>query len=74
MSMVIGAADCSTGLSKRIYDNWTGDTANNGFSSPLSAGQATSVKSMCHAIAKAIVDEIVANAVADPGSGNFAVE
>jgi hypothetical protein len=62
--MDAGDAACSHGLSNRIYANWTGDAANNGFSNPLSGAQQTSLKSMCYAIALAVVAEIQANATA----------
>lgn len=62
MAMVTGNADCTSGLSKRIYDYLTSD-ARNGFSSPLSAVQADSVKALCYAVARAMIDETVTNAV-----------
>lgn len=73
MALDAGNAACTTGLSKRIFDAWTGDTANNGFSNPLAAAQATAVKSMCHAIAVAVVAEITTNARVDPGGADWPV-
>lgn len=67
MAMDAGNAACTTGLSKRIYDNWTGDTPNNGLISPLTGTADATVKSLCHAIATAVVAEIQANAVVDSG-------
>lgn len=62
MALDAGNADCTTGMSKRIYDNLTGDVRN-GFSSPMSEAQANSVKALCHAVARAVVYEMTANAV-----------
>lgn len=50
-----------SGLSTRIYNNWTGNS-NAGFSSPLSTAQQANIKALCDAVAQAIVDEIHANA------------
>lgn len=56
-----GAADCLSGLAKRIYDAWLAD-ARNGFSSPLSEAQREIVKSLPWAVAQAVVDEMTAAA------------
>ena len=64
MAMVIGDTACTTGLSKRIYDEWTGGS-DNGFSAPLTVAQANAVKALCYAIAKSVVDEITTNARVD---------
>ena len=57
-----GDAACSSGLSKRIYDNWTGD-AGNGFASPLPPAAQAYVKSHAWQWAQAIRDQLVAEAV-----------
>jgi len=64
MALSAGNAACSSGLSKRIYDYWTGDTSN-GFSGSMSGAQTDAVKSLCYAIARAVVDEVTANGVAE---------
>lgn len=61
MALNAGDAACSTGLSKRIFDNLTG-SADNGFSSPMSSAQTLAVKALCYSVAKGVVDEITANA------------
>jgi hypothetical protein len=61
MALNKGDSDCTTGLSKRIYNHWLAD-ARNGFSSPLSAAQQDTLKSLCWAVAQAVVEEIQANA------------
>lgn len=62
MALNAGDSACTMGLSGAMYANWTGDTAHNGFSSPLSGPQATMIKSMCYQFALAIVAQIQANA------------
>ena len=61
MPLSKGNAACTTGLSKRIYDNWTSDSRN-GFVNPLTAGAQDNIRSLCWAVAQAVVDEIQANA------------
>jgi hypothetical protein len=61
MAMNKGDADCTSGLSKRIFDNLTGDSRA-GFVSPLAGAALGSVKALCWATAQAVVDEIQANA------------
>jgi hypothetical protein len=63
MAMDKGNAECTSGLSKRIYDAWTGDERAGfmeGFDQNASA--LGSIKSLCWAVAQAVVDEIQANA------------
>lgn len=70
MALNAGDAACSSGLSQRIYNFWTGDTANNGMVTPLTGTAQTNVKSLCWAIAQAVVAEIHANgavSVSTPG-------
>lgn len=62
MALNAGNADCTTGMSKTLYDNLTSD-ARNGFSSPMSATQSDAVKALCYAVARAVVYEMTANAV-----------
>ncbi len=57
MALNAGNAACSTGFSKTLYDYWTGD-ATNGFSGSMSADQTAMVKSLCYAIARAVVYEM----------------
>jgi hypothetical protein len=63
MALVVGQAhtDPVTGLAGRIYTNWTG-AADAGLSIPLSVDQRKMFAAQCEAIAKAVVDEIQANA------------
>ena len=65
MALNTGNAECTTGLSKRLYDNWTTDSGHDpnrsGLVSPLEGSADDCVKALCHAIAKAVVDEINAN-------------
>jgi hypothetical protein len=56
-----GDAECASGLSKRIFDRWTADTRS-GFVDPLEGDALGSVKSLCWAVAQAVVDEIQENA------------
>jgi len=62
MALNAGNAACSTGFSKTLYDYWTGD-ASNGFSGSMSANQTAMVKSLCYAVARAVVYEMQTNAV-----------
>jgi len=62
-----GATDCTSGFSGRIFGDWTNDTSRNGLISPLSGSGLASVQSLCYAIAKAISDEIAADAPLDSG-------
>jgi hypothetical protein len=73
MALNAGNAACTSGLSQRIYNAWTGDTSNNGFVSPLSGAAASAVKSLCWAIAQAVVAEIQADAVATIGGNTGTV-
>ena len=61
MALAAGNSGCTSGLSQRIYDYLVADSRN-GFSSPMSAAQSDAVKALCYAVARAVVDEIVANA------------
>lgn len=62
MALNAGAADCSSGVAKTLYDYLTGD-ARNGFSSPMSGAQDDAVKALCYAVARTIVWELQTNAV-----------
>jgi hypothetical protein len=63
MAMNAGNAACTTGLSKRMYDNWTGDAANNALGVIVAGStQDKAIKSMCFQFASAVVAEIQANA------------
>lgn len=61
MALNAGNTACSSGLSQRIYNELTG-ASGNGFSGTLSAAQTDAVKAICYAVAKAVVDEVAANA------------
>lgn len=61
MPLNAGDADCTTGLSKRIRDYWVAD-ARNAFVSPLNTLAEDAIRATCFAIARAVVDEIQANA------------
>ena len=61
MALNAGNTACTTGLSARIYNALT-SSADNGFSSPMTAAQTNSVKALCYAIATGVVAEIQANA------------
>lgn len=61
MAMNAGDTGCTSGLSQVIYNYRTGDSAA-GFSSPLSAGQATALKHDCYQLALSIVSYIQAHA------------
>jgi hypothetical protein len=56
MTVSAGASSCTTAgsLAKYIYDLLVADTANNGFSAPLSAAQITAIKSLVYNIAAGI--------------------
>lgn len=62
MTLAAGDTGCTTGLSKRIYDNRVAAAATIGIDTdPDNHGP---LKADCYAIATAIVDEITANAEA----------
>lgn len=61
MAMNAGDAACTNGLSKRILDNWLAD-ATGGFVTPMPPAGLVSLKAMAYGVAKAVVDEIQANA------------
>jgi hypothetical protein len=61
MAMNKGNSACTEGLSQRIFDQWSVDPAA-GFSSPLSGPQTSMLKTLCWAVAKAVVEEIQDNA------------
>lgn len=61
MPLVAGDTDCTTGLSKRIYDARVALASTIGL-----ADDKTALKADCYAIATAVVAEIVANAVVNP--------
>ena len=60
MSLAAGSSDCTTGLSKRIYDYWLAD-ARSGFTAPLGAAAQDSLQALAYGVARAVVDELVAN-------------
>lgn len=62
MALNPGNEACTNGLSKRIYDYWTAD-ARAGFSPDFATNQSAqgSVKSLCWAVARGVVDEIIEN-------------
>lgn len=78
MALNKGDSNCSTGLSKRLYDYWTADTVGSGFGvaneAALSASQRAILKAQCWAFAQGIVDEIVANGKAYIGTGLGALQ
>lgn len=61
MAMNPGDSGCTNGLSSSIYGNWIADSRA-GFSSPMSPAQQDMLKSLCWAIAQAVVGEIQADA------------
>ena len=65
MALQIGDRACTTGLAKRLYDNWTTDSGNvpnkSGLVDPLEGDAAECVKALCYAFAKGVVDEINEN-------------
>ena len=65
MAMIVGDANCTSGLSKRIFDAWTGDSRA-GLVTPLTGTALGCVQAMCFAIATAVVAEITADAVTSP--------
>ena len=67
MALNKGDAACTSGLSQRIFDQWRNDPAA-GFSPSMTPEQLNMLKTLCWAVAKGVVDEIVANAqVTDSG-------
>ncbi len=52
-----GNTDCTTGLSKLVYDNWTGD-ARSGLVKPLTGAAQNSVRALCYAVASAVADAV----------------
>jgi hypothetical protein len=61
MALNAGNADCTLGLSKRIYDYWVADPES-GFVDPLTIAAQRMIRAQCYAVARAVVDEITANA------------
>ena len=57
MAMNAGDAACTTGLSARVYSYLVADVRN-GFSGTMTSAQSDSVKALCYAISRAVVDEI----------------
>lgn len=68
MAMDKGDEDCTSGLSKRLFDAWKNDDRN-GFVDPLEGAAEESVKALCWSIAQAVYDEITENAETDSGEG-----
>lgn len=62
MALNTGNSDCTTGMSKTVYDYLIGD-ARNGFSGTMTSAQDDAVKAICYAIARAVVYEMQTNAV-----------
>lgn len=69
MALVAGDLACTTGLSKRIYDAWTGEPTA-GLVTPLAGASAASVKAICYATAVSVVAEINANLGSTPPTGH----
>lgn len=63
MSLQIGDITASSGLAKRIYDNLLTNSAACGFGASPSDAAKTMLKAQSYCFAKAIVEEITANAV-----------
>lgn len=63
MALLVGDTGCTAGLSKRIYDAWTGAGASSGLSAPLTDAQKDTVRAIAYAVAQAVVDEIQSNGV-----------
>ena len=61
MALNAGNANCTTGLSKRVYDYLVADSRN-GFVDPLTDAGRDAVRALCYAVGRAVVDEITANA------------
>lgn len=62
MSLAIGDINASSGLAKRIYDNFVANSEACGFGASPSGAALTMLKAQSYCIAKAVVDEITANA------------
>lgn len=63
MALAIGDITASSGLAKRIYDNWNANLVACGFPASPTNGQRDMLKAQAYCIAKGIVDEFVANGV-----------
>lgn len=61
MALNAGDANCTTGLSKRVFDYLTADSRN-GFVDPLDGAALDAVRALCWAVARGVVDEIATNA------------
>lgn len=55
--MNAGNAECTTGLSKRLFDTWLAEPGA-GLSPALTPEQTAGMKAMCFAFAKAVVAEV----------------
>lgn len=53
----------ATRLANAVYARWTGDTARNGFSSPLTTSQQAVVRSLIESLTLEILNEITGHAV-----------
>jgi hypothetical protein len=74
MALEIGDIVASSGLAKRIYDNMVANAADCGFGAADDPTvQDTNMKALAYCIAKAVVDEIHANAEIDAGSVNVTI-
>lgn len=62
MAMVIGDISASAGLAKRIYDNYIANSTACGFGASPSNAAKDMLRAQAYCVAKAVVDEIAANA------------
>lgn len=75
MSLVAGDRNCTTGLSKRIYDAWQAEAKIQTVSPPVAPDQLANaqdgIKAIAYAVAVAVVAEITTNGKArvDVGAG-----
>lgn len=61
MALDAGNEACTTGLSKRIFDEWEANDTLNPSGDPLAGDGAAIAKAMAYVFAKSVVAEIVAN-------------
>jgi len=73
MSIAIdeGNPACTSGMSQKVYDGWTGDPAN-GFISPLPASAVTLLKAQCYRWCKGIAEQLEVDLGSLPGPGSWA--
>jgi hypothetical protein len=73
MALDIGDITATSGLAKRIYDNLVANAVPCGFGASVGSGAQANLQALAYCVAKAVVEEIQANAEIDAGSVNVTI-